>query len=142
MGVGHELMAFTEAEKVQIRRFLGIPAGYRDLHIDIEGRIQLLEQEINLETAAKALIVEIQTVRDAIGANANFLKRMQVESVDRGGVKLRGWEEVRIVRAEGRRLVLDLVTMMDLHAWGFPLNDIFGQRTGPTSGGRGTMKLG
>lgn len=131
-------MAFTEAEKVQIREFIGTPAGYRDLHIDIEGRIQLLEAESNLETRAKKHISDIQLILDSMGADATFLKRMQVESVDKGGIKLRGAEEVRIKEREGRKIVMQLVTMLDLRAWGFPINDIFGRGTGT----RGRMKMG
>ncbi len=135
-------MAFTGPEKVQIRRFLGIPAGYRDLHIDIQGRIELLEADSDVEDAATALITAIQAILDSMGSNANFLTRLQVASVDKGGVVLSGWEEVRIKRREGRRLIYDLVTMMDLHAWGFPLNDVFGERRGPVGGGGRQMKLG
>lgn len=136
-------MAFSNLERVRIRRYLGVPAAYRDMHIDIEGRINLLEADSDVEDEARLLIVAITAILADIGSNAAFLKRSQVESIDKGDVKLRGWEEVRIKRREGERLVLDLVTMMDLHAWGFPLNSVFGNRTGPVgAGGRGRMKMG
>lgn len=126
-------MAFTNAERARLRELLGVPAGYRDQYLDVEGRFGTAEQDRDVEDRVRIVLTDVTTIEDQI---RKAWKRQAVEVVD--DIRLAGWKEIHALRREGRRLVRRLCTVFDLTAYGFPLSDYFGE-----GGGRGsTMKLG
>lgn len=111
-------MAFTDAEKAQIRRYLGAPLMYQDQFSDITSRIGQLEVVPANETATKALLVKIAAVETQLETAP---RRLKMTSVGGGDVVFAGPQEIAGLNDHGLRLCAQLASMMDLIGLGYPL---------------------
>lgn len=101
-------MALTAAQKAEIRRYLG----FSDIN-RVDSSFALLESAMSAVSAeGEALVVvllgKLATIETELTNALGCLKASQVEDV-----RLRGPEQIRTLREEGRRLVGDLGVTLD-----------------------------
>lgn len=113
-------MALTDAQKAQVRRYLGFPDVGRESDGLLEGAMDALSVE------GEALVVVILTALADIQTKLSAAQtRMQIVQIE--DVKFAGGDEVKGLWAEGNRLAADLAVTLGITA-----------RRRPFGGGGGT----
>lgn len=121
-------MAFTDAEKTEIKRFLGIPPVYNDMSIDIRSRIEKAESDATVETAVRTAIEDAANIEEQLRLIVPTLLVKAVDSLTMGHM-----DGVNALRSEGRRVCSHLAALLDLDALGFPVGaGVFGALRGTT----------
>ncbi len=118
-------MAFTEPEKVQVRRYMGWPPGKTEPHYDSQiQRIQSATEggvmpDNSTELAARALLTELAALQTELAGIRCSAEAGKVDEINVDGPRGGMW-----LRSEGRRLVGDLSTILEAT----PLRDAFSAR--------------
>lgn len=119
-------MAFSEADRVKIRIYLGFGSLYLQVDPRLENAITAIQSTADggtrptsdAEMAAKATIVELVD----IDARIKALREQQAATELVGEMRLDAAREAQRLRQEGRTLVHRLARMLDT----FPRADAFG----------------
>lgn len=119
-------MALTEAQKAQVRRYLGYPDVNRGSHHEIEGAFGSLSAEG--ETIVTGLLTQLAAVQTAL---QDAWTRQKVSRAEE--VTLTADGELRAMRMEGKRLAADLGGVFGLA----PRRDVF-----HAGGGSGSFPTG
>lgn len=116
-------MAFTEADRVQIRQYVGWTAIFQQAQPLLESAITTIQAapagqkpDASTETLVKSLLTQLQAV-DAQLANIDCLGTNQVGNIQQDNIRAR-----MIVLQYGRMLVGRLCTVLSLEG---PLSDCF-----------------
>lgn len=117
-------MALTDAQKAQVRRYLGYPDVNRQSHHVLEGALTSLSTDG--ESLVSDLLTQLATIQTKLTSSHDRQKVLKAEEVT-----LAGDLEIRALRAEGARLVQDLGVTLDVPP-----------RRHPFSSGSGTNVLG
>jgi hypothetical protein len=117
-------MALTDAQKAQVRRYLGYPDVNRASYPDLEGALDALSAEG--ETFVGELLTSLASVQTKL---ASAWDRQKVHRAEE--VTLAGHDEILALRAEGYRLARDLGVALDVKP-----------RRNPFASGSGTHPLG
>lgn len=96
-------MAFTSEERARIRMALGFPAVNRGTDVALEGAMAVVDTDAASEALAREILTELGEVDASLAEARGRLKALRVDDVT-----LPGPEEIRTLRAEGRRLVARL----------------------------------
>jgi hypothetical protein len=102
-------MAFTDAQKVSIRNYLGWTIRFRQTDTRLEQALNTISQDIYVEDQTKilAILAELATIDAALVSARGRLKALAV-----GSITLPGKNEIGMLRSEGRRLVGRLAVEM------------------------------
>lgn len=119
-------MALTDAQKTQVRRYLGFPDIYRASHQDLEGAWGALSSDG--ETFVGSLLTQLAAVQTAL---QDAWSRQKVSKAEE--VTLTADGELRAMRMEGKRLALELGQVFGIA----PKRDVF-----QAGGGSGTFPTG
>lgn len=115
-------MAFTEAEKVKIRRYMGWPPGKTEPMYDSQiQRIQSTAEggvmvDSSSEDEVRSILADLAQLQTDMKA---LWPTMEAGKVDELAVD--GPRGIVVLRGEGRRLVMDMATILDAQ----PLRDAF-----------------
>lgn len=121
-------MAFSNAEKTRIRRYLGFSELYRQIDTRLETQLDALPaNNPDAETQVRALLGRVGAIDDAIQGKA--LTRLDASEII-GEVKLLGPEQLRALRTQGRMLINQIAITFDLT----PLRDYFDEGGGSMGG--------
>jgi hypothetical protein len=111
-------MAFTNAEKTRLRRYLGFSELYRQVETRLESQLDALPtNNPDAETQVRALLAKVDAVDTKIQSAG-------LENLDAAKVKdvvLLGAEQLRALRAQGRMLIRQIAITFDLE----PRRDYF-----------------
>lgn len=94
-------MAFTDAQKAAIRRYLCYPDVFRFQHHTLEGAFTSMSDEAS--TFVVAILDQLATIETTLQSS-----RSRQKVVKAGEVTLSGGDEIRALRAEGQRLAGDI----------------------------------
>lgn len=119
-------MALTDANKAKIRRYLGYPDVNRLTYYELEGALGAISSDG--ETIATGLLTSLDALHTALQDSWSRQKVVRAEEVT-----LAGPDEIRALRAEGRRLSAELAALFDVPV----LVDVWG-----SGGGSGTCLRG
>lgn len=108
-------MALTDAQKAQIRRYLGYPDVNRLLHHQLEGALVAISAAG--ETEISGLLAQLATLDAQLQASWGRQKVKKAENV-----VLAGPDEICALRHEGRRLVGALATLLDVSVRASPFD--------------------
>lgn len=96
----------TDAQRAQIRRYLGYSDKSRGFYSLLEGSITVLEPEA--EEILLSILQELAEIEAALrDARLKRLKAKRVEDITLGH-----YDEIRGLRLEGQRLVMDISQML------------------------------
>lgn len=98
-------MALTDTQKASVRRFLGFPDGNRLARSSLEGAMDSLSAEG--EVVVEAILDQLATINSTLAGSWSRQKVLRAEEVT-----LAGAEEIRALRAEGRRLANELAALL------------------------------
>lgn len=98
-------MALTDAQKAQVRRYLGFPDVNRDA--SLEGVMASLSADG--ETLVGTILTALESIQTRLTASQGRQSIIQVEDV-----KFSGGDELRSLWAEGNRLAQDLASLLDV----------------------------
>jgi hypothetical protein len=119
-------VAFTDAQRVKIRLYLGYPIINRYRDPRLEGAIDVVGQEPEAQAQAEAILTTIASVDTSLASSlttAGFKRVDKIEWYPNGSSSGPG-PAISAKRAEGRRHVGRLSTLM-----GVPIgDDYFGER--------------
>jgi hypothetical protein len=101
-------MGFTEAQKVQVRVYLGWPALYLQTYSALEYAMQAIENKVDSFNQVIVLIGQLNVV-DAQLTDA--YRRIKADQI--GEIKIGRMSEINILRSEGRRLVGRLAALLN-----------------------------
>jgi hypothetical protein len=90
---------FTNAQRVDIRYFLGWPQRYFGIETDLEIAMNTVQQDADTEALVVSLLPLLHDVDDKIVA-----ARERLAAKELGSITLPGAEEIGVLRSEGRRL--------------------------------------
>jgi hypothetical protein len=99
-------MAFTEAEKVQIRKWLGWSDRFLQVDSALERAMQAVGDRVDSATEVRAVLAEIQTIKAEI---VSARRRLKAHAV--GTILLTGEGEIDTLRGVGMTLSKQLATM-------------------------------
>jgi hypothetical protein len=117
-------MAFTEGERVQIRRYLG----YSRLYLQSDSRLESVMTSIQSQadggsspdSATEDLIRSLLDDLTELQKNMKALWT-QAQALDADGLKIDVARAVAVLRSEGRRLVGEIADQLEVH----PRRDVF-----------------
>lgn len=92
-------MAFTEAQRVEVRRYLGWPSRYFQVDTRLETGMNSVEMHAETKASVEATLAALAVVEAAVTAAYPRLRAKQV-----GSIALPGGGEIGMLRSEGRRL--------------------------------------
>lgn len=119
-------MALTDAQKAQVRRYLGFPDINRQSNSELEGAMTALSAEG--ESFVGDLLTGLAAVQTKLTASWDRQKVIKAEEVT-----LAGDGEIRALRMEGNRLAMDLGTTLDVEPRRMPFSS--GRSSGIASRG-------
>ena len=93
-------MAFTEAQRVKIRLYLGWSARFHQFDSRLEQAMNAVDTLADTETEVEAILADLATIETELADAHGRLKAMKVGSID-----LPGHKEIQALRSEGRRHV-------------------------------------
>jgi len=100
-------MALSDANKAKVRRYLGYPDVNRETYHALEGALVALSSDG--EDVAGGLLTSLDTCHAALQDSWSRQKVVRAEEVT-----LAGPDEIRALRAEGRRLSAELASLFDV----------------------------
>ena len=111
-------MAFTDAEKARIRRYLGFSQGFHDVDTRLEGQLDTLpstwpEAETQVRDILTQLIAVDRKLQGAALGNMNFTEIV-------GEVKFLGPDQLDALREHGRTLIQQLAITFNIEMSGQP----------------------
>ena len=108
-------MALSAANKAKVRRYLGYPDVNRRNFYELEGALVAVSAEA--ESIVTGLLTSLDTAHAALESAWSRQKVIRAEDVT-----LAGGDELRALRAEGRRLSGELASVLDVqilrNVWG------------------------
>ena len=116
-------MALSDAQKAQVRRYLGYPDGYRYIYTELENAMTALSSEG--ETLVTDILTKLASIETKLTSAWDHQKVTRVEDVYFSGAG-----EVQSLRHEGRRLVADLASLLAVTPLRTPFSS--GSGGGPT----------
>lgn len=117
-------MAFTTAEAVQIRKYLGVPSINRYRDPRLEGAIEVVGADTDAATEVRAILAAITNVETTLTSALSTAGLKRAEDIEwyQASSGSSGSSVVEAGRSEGRRLCAQLSVL-----FGVPLvNDAFG----------------
>lgn len=98
-------MSLTDAQKAATRRYLGYPDVNRESYREVEGALVALSADG--VTIAVEILGRLATIQTDLASSWSRQKVVKAEEVT-----LAGAEEIRALRAEGRRLANELAALL------------------------------
>lgn len=102
-------MAFTEAQRVQIRLFLGWPARYFQEESALEQSMNGIENEPDTVASVVVILARIADIDAKVTACYTRIKALKV-----GGIGLTGQLELGALRSEGMRVTSHLASTLGI----------------------------
>lgn len=118
-------MAFTDAQRVQIRYFMGYPQLYLQTYSILEMALNAIEQKAEMSALVLELVASLQNIDAEL---LNGLKYIKVDRVD-NIMNTSRMAHINILRSEGRRLVNRLGATLNTSRRA----DVFGTTSGNVS---------
>lgn len=100
-------MALSDANKAQVRRYLGYPDINRSSHSGLENAMTALSSEG--ETVVTGVLTQLDTIQTSLQGEWAYLRVQRAEDVT-----LNSAGALRALRAEGRRLAEELAATLDV----------------------------
>lgn len=121
-------MAFTNAEKTKIRRYLGFSELWKQIDMRLESQLDALPlTNPDAETEVRTTLTRIVAIDEAIQSKA--LTRLDASEII-GEVKLLGPAQLTALRAQGRMLVNQIAITFSVE----PFRDYFDEGGGSMGG--------
>lgn len=99
-------MAFTESQRVEIRRYLGYQALFRQTDSMLERSMNAVDTYAETETSVEARLAELAALEANVTACYSRLKALKV-----GAIELPGHGELSGLLSEGRRITKALAVV-------------------------------
>ena len=99
-------MAFTESQRVEIRRYLGHQALFRQTDSKLERSMNAVDTYAETETSVEARLAELAAIETKVTACYSRLKALKV-----GAIELPGRGELLGLLSEGRRITRELAVV-------------------------------
>lgn len=100
-------MALTVTQKMQARRYLGWSARFHQIDTALEQALSAIDTDATNTAEVQALLVSCIDIDTKLLASHG---RLKAETA--GPIRLRGFEEIRDLRAEGKRFVQRLANIL------------------------------
>jgi hypothetical protein len=126
-----KLMALIEAQKVQVRKYLGYPSLYSNSFFALNSALDVISAE--LQTEVEAILASLVIVESKL---AGTLTTAGLSSVGQGDPEWYEGAKLKEIRAEGRRFCARLSSLLGI----FLRDDAFGESG--SSGGSDVTEYG
>lgn len=136
-------MALSEAQRVQIRHYLGWSERFHQTWPRLEQAMNAIDSlsDPAAQTNIETILTDLDTIEDALRTTHSRLKAMKV-----GSIVLPGDNEVRALNREGRRKAGQLASRLGVEVehdvFGSVPRKLFSTAGGPMAMGSNLMKFG